>query len=53
MTRFDNMYTTEEENSREQDNNSCDFDWLPGFKEMMACQESRQEDNNRIEPYIW
>ena len=51
MTRFDNMYTTEEENSREQDNNSCDFDWLPGFKEMMACQESQREEGGQIEPY--
>lgn len=50
MTRYDNMYKTEE-NSREQDNNSRGFDWLPGFKEMMACQENRQEKNDPIEPY--
>ena len=52
VTRYDNMYKTVE-NSRDQDNNSRGFDWLPGFKEMMACQENRQEKNDPIEPYIW
>ena len=52
MTRFDNMYKiSEEENSRGQEDKSCDFDWLPGFKEMMACQESQREEGGQIEPY--
>ena len=51
MTRFDNMYKiSEEENSRGQEDKSCDFDWLPGFKEMMACQESQREEGGQIEP---
>ena len=52
MTRFDNMYKiSEEENSRGQEDKSCDFDWLPGFKEMMACQESQRDEGGQIEPY--
>ena len=52
MTRFDNMYKiSEEENSWGQEDKSCDFDWLPGFKEMMACQESQREEGGQIEPY--
>ena len=52
MTRFDNMYKiSEEENSRGQEDKSCDFDWLTGFKEMMACQESQREEGGQIEPY--
>lgn len=52
MIRFDNMYKiSEEENSRGQEDKSCDFDWLPGFKEMMACQESQREEGGQIEPY--
>ena len=51
MTRFDNMYKiSEEENSWGQEDKSCDFDWLPGFKEMMACQESQREEGGQIEP---
>ena len=52
MTRFDNMYKiSEEENSWGQEDKSCDFDWLPGFKELMACQESLREEGGQIEPY--
>ena len=52
MTRFDNMYKiSEEENSRGQEDKSCDFDCLPGFNEMMACQESQREEGGQLGPY--
>ena len=48
MTRLEEIYHLPENNSSEKEEKNKDFNWLPGFEEMMACQE---EDVQR-EPNI-
>lgn len=52
MTRLEEIYHLPENNSSEKEEKNKDFNWLPGFEEMMACQEEMGEENNQREPNI-
>lgn len=50
MIRFEEMYHLPEDNPFEKEEKNKDFNWLPGFEEMMACQEEMEEESDRREP---
>lgn len=53
MINLEEMYHLPEDNQSEKEEKNQDFNWLPGFEEMMACQEGQGEEGVRREPNIW